>query len=307
MLVTGLCLGFGIRIWQSPPQVPSPRLHAANHGVGWLLVQRGADGSWSAEAGGGHARFTPGVTALATLALLHAPEGLSGEVLLPSVRFLENSLSAGMGRESGPQAYNPLLVLKTLLEFESRYPNPERRSRLHAALAHLARLQEADGGWGYGKPSPMGYGESGRGQSNSAVTWWVCDLLRQADRLGMTGLRPSLERGRRWLDARFPDDGLPSYREGGPAYSEDSALFWMARAHGGATHADRSPSTRDYYREIFRNQALAGEAKGPGSWQRNLMALQGTDGAWRGPDRWWLAGGQVYATAAAVLALSPQG
>jgi hypothetical protein len=81
----------------------------------------------------------------------------------------------------------------------------------------------------------------------------------------------------------------------------------MARARGGDFPDIKTLETRDNYREIFRYQALAGQHARLGALQRSLISQQGKDGGWQGPDRWWLAGGQVYATAAAVLALAPQG
>jgi len=286
---------------------PAPRVASANAGVAWLARTQQADGGWDAESWGGHPEFSPGVSALATLALLHAPDPADPSAVEAAADYLERTLQIHTtGEYTGPGFYNHLLALNTLLEIDSRRPDTDRRARLREALHTLVRHQHADGGWGYIGESPLAYGAADRDLSNSAVTWWVCRLLRRGRHLRLPGAEHALEQGEDWLAQRFRSRENIEYRPGGSHRAgPDDALYWMAAEQ----LADIDPSSPrntyipDAYRDVFRMRALAGHAP-----LESVYRGQDEGGAWNRPaDRWWAAGGKVYVTAASVLSLVPKG
>lgn len=306
-----LCLltlaAYGWRqIRQSPSalrmQPVSKRVESARLGVDWLLQTQNPDGGWSAESWGGHARFSPGVSALATLALLNAPEPVNPAALDAAISAMEKQLAGDLLREpSGPQFYNLILNLHTLTEVQKQRPDAKRQQLLRQCYALLLRTQQADGGWGYAERQPMGYEKIS--DANAAVTWWVCHLLKSRPPLQLPGAEAALAKGDLWLRKQILSPGKVAYQSGNrhPA-GPDAALFWMIAA----TH---SPSQSggvgkaDAYRDYFRN------------WKQpdvqlleNLQTRQSPNGAWENADdRWWQAGGKVYLTAISVLTQVPKG
>ncbi|MCC5850190.1 MAG: hypothetical protein JJU29_19055, partial [Verrucomicrobia bacterium] len=214
-------------------------------GTGWLVAHQEANGAWAPEAWGGHARFSSGVTALATLALLHAPDGNTGDAIPKATEYLRSQLAshAPFHRE-GPELYNHLLTLKALLEIQNRYPHPDLAAELRATLAHTIRQQHSEGGWGYTLDTPMGYGMDSRTRANSAVTWWICDLLHDARNLGVPGAARARERGQQWLAQCFSPEHGPAYHPGSPPASPESALYLVAPQWSGAHLNEVRPAAR---------------------------------------------------------------
>jgi hypothetical protein len=282
-----------------------PRCDAARAGTEWLLARQQTDGGWSASDWGGHERFSTGVGALATLALLYSPDGAPPPAVDAAGRWLVERFDPKAPlREEGPSLYNHLFSLHALLELESRSPDAERRTLLRQAVASLLRQQQPDGGWGYAANAPMGYGHHAETRSNSAITWWVLRILQQSEGLQLPGFQLSRERGEDWLARCFQPKTGPSYHPGTEALGPGAALFWMARLTGQAEEktADSVPPVNDAYRDMFRMRSLASEAP-----LREIIRAQHSTGAWYNPkDRWAVAGGQIYTTAAAVLALAPR-
>lgn len=265
--------------------------------VTWLTREQEADGSWSAARWGGHERFTPGVSALATLALLQdAPEShldRAGAWLLEHLSYQTPALM------EGPLLYNHLLSLRALVALEAQSPAPERAARLRAALHQLARLQQPEGGWGYAADSAMGYHALLGQRANSAITWWIRELMDQGAFLMPEEAGRVLARADAWLTQCFAADGTARYHPGGAAAAPDQALYWMARLWRGESAALPTAPTPDFYRDIWMRLSQ-------GEVPPHVLPLQMADGAWpRDADRWGLAGGRVYATAAALLATVP--
>ena len=278
-------------------------LEAVRAGTQWLVETQGDNGAWAAENWGGHARFNSGVTALATLALLHAPDGDVREPINRAVAHLETQLSPATPLHvEGPALYNHLLTLKALLEVQERYPDAQRAELLRNSLAAILRQQQVDGGWGYEMDTPMHYGSADITRANSAVTWWVCDLLHHGRRLGVPGAPQALDRGLAWMDQCLLRDDGPHYHPDAPPATPDSALWWMARLREGHPAADLLDMNRaDAYRDLFRKRATQGHQVAT-----HVPNGQTPAGAWTTPnDRWWSAGGQVYTTATTILMVAP--
>lgn len=294
-------------IWQSLryPDGP-PQQAAARAGSVWLVQQQAPDGQWNAADGGGHPSYSPGVSALATLALLHAPDPVDSVVLERADRYLQKSLDASVQPHAGgPELYNRLLSLNTLIELQQRYPQRQRKQLIDRELSFLLRRQQPDGGWGYLNDDPFGYGATSRSTSNSAVTWWVCHLLQHAPGPALPGVANAQERGKDWLAQRsIPQSGV-AYQPGGPVAQPDDALFWMAARN--LSQVQNPPTTDiqtpDAYRDLFRTRVL-----GHPEPLQSVYAGQAVDGGWmRTDDRWWKAGGRIYLTAVSLLSLVPQG
>lgn len=283
-------LGAGI-LWRTGGQarLPETTLSAElSPEAAWLLARQDPGGAWRAEAWGGHERFSPGVSALATLALLeNLPARHNGAVEQAAVHLQSTFNPNAPLHLEGPDLYNHLLGLKALLAVERKFPDPERAGLLRQALHALARQQQPDGGWGYAAESPLGYSVASDTRSNSAVTWWVCELLRDGRFLSVPGTEQALERGETWLHLCFAEPHNPRYHPDSPPANTNGALYWMARTHSGiaGSHAPASPRP-DAYRDMIRSRVDPQSLPKPPTPE----------------DRWWRAGGQVYATAASLLA-----
>jgi len=282
---------------------PDPLTHA-RAGVDWLVDTQSAQGQWNAEEWGGHEAFTPGVTALATLALLHAPDPAPSHAMENALAFLATEVErTSFSRMKGPEFYNYLLSLNTLLEAESLAPDAERRTLLRSTLTHLVRRQQPNGGWGYAEDQPLSYTALREDNSNSAITWWVCHLLKKGRTLQVDGAGPALDRGTSWLSQRFHSPDQIAYQaKSNTTATQEDALFWMAaRMMALPDTRSSNPMPRDAYRDALRVGALKNPL--PPEDVLQIAALE------RGQhqDRWWKAGGKVYVTAANVISLVPRG
>jgi len=291
-----LLLAAGGYHWMRSTPPADPRLASLRAGEHWLLSTQEADGSWKAESWGGHTRFTPGVTALATLALLENDP--SPAATRAGAWLLARLDSPGHHLEEGPVLYNHLLSLHALVELQRLEPDPARTLRIQQALRHLLRLQQSDGGWGYVAEEPLGYSAARRARSNSAVTWWVRELLRASTDLLDGEITPALAKAERWLADCFETPNAVRYHPLGGGVSPETALYWMAAVWREDKSAEPAiPQRADFYRDYFRSQTLPGTAT-------PKIGTQTPDGSWSAnDDRWGRAGGNVYTTATALLAL----
>jgi hypothetical protein len=291
----------------TPPEY-SHRVASATAGVDWLIETQQADGGWDAEAFGGHRSFNQGVSALATLALLYSPDPVAESTLTKAGDFLTaQAMQKPVHLFTGPELYNHVLTLNTLLEINSRAPNRERTDLLRQSISHLVRLQQPDGGWGYAEDRPMGYGNVENPESNSAITWWVCHLLEKSQSLNLGGTREAHDQGEKWLAQRFQSSEQIAYQaNGNGTATPEDALYWMAARTVASLEQNATSSSTlssDAYRDVFRTPGIHGEDS-----LDHIYAGQNENGAWNRPqDRWWKAGGQIYVTAACVLSLVPQG
>lgn len=284
-------------------QPPSPRVASAQNGVSWLLQAQNPDGGWSAENWGGHPRFSVGVSALATLALLNAPDPVDPQAMEEAIRQLEQQLAKDLNASGpGPQLYNLILNLHTLAEVQKQQPTSQRQVLLTRAYRHLLRYQQDQGGWGYLDQNPLAYQQADN--ANAAVTWWVCHLLKTRPAFSLPGADQALAKGRNWLAKRKQVSGEMMYQPGNPhTAGPDEALFWMAASFLKIDSVKAGEYPADAYRDFFRLQLRPDDRL-----LASVQAEQQTDGAWENDqDRWWRAGGKVYLTAMSVLSQVPQG
>ncbi len=284
------------------PVKQDTRVASAAKGVDWLVEAQNDDGTWNTGNLGGHAAFADGVSALATLALLNAPDPVNRDVLEKAVNALEQSMGDAHRKTlQGPEFYNWVLSLHTLAEVEKQMPDPERKALLTRSYNDLLKRQLADGGWGYLDEQPMGYIQNA--SSNSAVTWWVCNLLKNRPALKVPGAENALARGNQWLNARQLSDGKIAYQSNEAIVADkEDALFWMNALQGMKPLA-LEVAGQDAYRDYFRTAVVQADAD-----LKTIQKQQTENGSWTNPqDRWWRAGGQVYLTALSVLSQVPKG
>lgn len=293
--------------------------------IDWLVAAQDAGGSWSPQRWGAQANYGVGVSALATLALA-AAEDAGMDAPEPLRRGAEYLLQQQDGRGLfGPDItgslYNHALACLALLEVEQRHPDLVPGERIDAALGLLIESQRDTGGWSYLRAR--------HGAPNTSLTSWALLALIRAEDLGRHGHEAAIARALAWLKATMNEEGRVGYRrpddfpQGPETLTAAAALCLLGRpsAHRnelnsllGHVRGDlaQQKGSLDFYRTFFQASALRGAGLADSVEMRDLLArIQqvqerggADDGSWRADDRWALAGGPVYSTAMAVLALS---
>ncbi len=297
---------------------------AVARAVDWLIAAQEPHGEWSAARWGAQPNYTVGVTALGLLALLTA--GPDDQAALPAAGRAAEFLQAQQQADGlfGPvvtgSLYNHALACLALLEVDARAPGRVERGRLLRGLDLLARAQHADGGWSYlrAQDSP----------ANSSLTVWGLLALTRAGELGLRETEEGVARGLAWLERNINEEGRVGYRRAGDFPRGSEALTAAAAVcliDGPSADSGRlkrvlervrsdvagTGDQPDFYRTFFQAVALreAGfqDSAELARVEDRLFALQERSGeaagSWPTADLWARAGGRVYSTALAVLAL----
>jgi hypothetical protein len=261
----------------------------------WFVRTQEADGSWDAARWGGQRNYAPALTALPLLALAKADQP-SPSQRAAAQRATRNLLSqqhpdGTFGPVFQGAPYNSSIATYALLHAWQQNPGSVPKAALDAAIAALERQQTPAGGWGY-RFSPL---------ADRSITQWHIQALEFAAELGWMDARDAAQRGIAWLATRASTEP-----ESEPA---DSTSALLARA------SDRPalrPGAIDYYQVYFTTCALkhtpsADAAERLEGLRRLLLrhqAAEGPDsGSWPPIDQWGRAGGRLYSTAMASLAL----
>jgi hypothetical protein len=295
--------------------------------IEWLCSAQEPDGHWDSSKWGAQKYFTPGITALAILAVLKQDPNAMGEQFAETIRrgldYLL-SLQNGEGR-IGPlnsgTPYNQGIATLAMLEACDRQKNTGCKPAVERSLKYIQKTQLAAGGWGY----PRVPDDSG----NTSITVWQLLALLKAEAMGRTDVRPSIEKGMTWLDRVVDPDGTIGYNRplnfpyGHETLTAAGALCFLTdkgrsvptphlvQVMKTLRNAARQKADVDYYRLYFITRALqAAGGEDPElitGLREALVACQTQNGVLAGSfeasDRWGSAGGRVYATAMAVLAL----
>lgn len=289
----------------------------------WLAAQQESDGTWRPMRTGGNDAYRPAVTALALLALQsQAPERYETAVEAAVAALVALQTPEGaFCRTSGAELYNQAFVTYALLHLPDEVLS---RSKVHAACSRAIDFsrtrQTAQGAWDYGR----------EGSGNTALTSWQLAVLTKAKERGWNDDGGHLRRGLAWL--RQQSDGHEfGYRQPGIAVAghgrvtltamaatsliegahlyqalSDDATAAVAMLYDlmGRVQSDGS----DYYRDYFlaRVSTLTGDSVARREVERRLAgnyeSRLGHEGAhWPALDQWGRSGGDVYATAMAVL------
>lgn len=299
----------------------------AGAAVAWLCSAQEPDGHWDAAKWGAQKNYTPGITALAVLALLkqdaNALNGPHADTIRRGLDYLlsQQNDEGRIGALNSGTPYNQGITTLALLEACDRLQDARWEEASTRSLAYIRSTQQASGGWGY----PRGPADSG----NTSITVWQLQALLKADAMGHDEVQPSLEKGMAWLNSVVDESGRVGYSRtsdfpyGHETLTAAGALCFLSDRNRAAPSphlprilqalrdAAHRQSDVDYYRLYFMTQALAAaggtDTDLAAKLREALVACQADTGVQTGSfetrDRWDSAGGRVYATAMAVLAL----
>lgn len=300
----------------------------------WLAASQEEDGSWDPEKWGGQPQYEVGLSALAVLAFLGAGQTQQQGHFADSVErglqhLMEQQDEDGlMGPAFSSALYNHGIATIALLEAYAITHDAALKDPITSALAFIRENQGEEGAWGY-----LSVGS----RPNTSVTAWQLQSLLLAGSLDWPEAREAAEKGMAWLSNTVDKSGRAGYhRKGdfpyGPQNLSAMAAFclFVGDSEKGDDEAEESmsrsltwamaqlPERVDYCRWYYLSHALhaAGvQKKGVASPQsaplaeldRSLVANQLTEGpnsgSWDPSDQWSGAGGRVYSTAMAALAL----
>lgn len=299
----------------------------ASTAVAWLCSAQEPDGHWDAKRWGAQKNYTPGITGLAVLALLkqdaNALNGPRADTIRSALDYLlsQQNAEGRIGALNSGTPYNQGIATLALLEACSRQQDARWAQAVTRSLAYIQSTQQPSGGWGYPR-APVDAG-------NTSITVWQLQALLKANAMGRDEVRPSLEKGMAWLNGMVDADGRVGYSRasdfpyGHETLTAAGALCFLSDKNSAAAspHLPRilqalrdaacHQSDVDYYRLYFMTQALVA-ADGPDTGlttklRDSLVVCQADTGdhpgSFEAQDRWSSAGGRVYATAMAVLAL----
>lgn len=294
----------------------------------WLASQQGADGTWTPSKLGGTDSYRAALTGLAAMALAQSDDPAHVEAARRAADALAAAQRAdGSFSDNGiAQLYNQGIATRALFHVRERTGSDAWDGALRSAVAFIGSTQSASGGWDYNPADP----------GNTALTIWQIDALAQARAAGWGDPRGCLRRGLRWLGSQVGADGSVAYREAGHAASGSSTLSAMGAwglTEFGSDFAALAPAaaramehlaeagdvtgiepSKNLYRDLFAVRAFrAGNRAEAEDVAARMAAIRETGdnaaGAWRGDgDPWNRAGGDLYATSVALLALAePRG
>lgn len=307
---------------------PAVAARPVDRGADWLCRIQEADGSWSTARWGGDARYEVALTSLALMALLQ-DEALPPPRAGPARRAMEflrarQDATGRFGPAFDNAPYNHGMATLALLRAWERFRDPELQAPVDRAVAYIVKRQRPAGGWGYESVADAA--------PNLSVSYWQCEALRVAEKLGWPSVRAPCDRGRMWIAGLGDDEGFYGYRGAGDTPAGARALSAMGAAtiltHDGGSEvpaarldavkrrvvevAGGSRTSEDYYHSYFLMRALRSLAQGEGggfleAMRRDLLnrqVLRGdTAGSFEPDARWGAVGGRVYSTALAMLAL----
>jgi hypothetical protein len=305
----------------SNPYPAAERTHAIAQAQAWLERTQEADGHWDTAHAGAQRRYTVGLTALSLLALAADDQPPTGALQRGFAWLVAQQDARGQfGPDDSAAMYNHSMATLALLAGAALETNGTHRAACQRALAYIVATQRASGGWGYSRgPSD---------NVNTSITVWQLQALLRADELGFAGVRTPIARGLAWLGGRVGPAGRVGYRRADdfpngsetltaagalcllrtPTGARDPRVAQMLALVRGTAAQTTAP---DYYRWYFVSAALAAAGAGGEPALHHLRAavlarqtrVGAEAGSWLPSDRWSHAGGRLYATALAVLAL----
>ncbi len=323
-----LLLGVGVLMRDRPtPAAASSEEPFLREATAWLLKTQEPDGHWDAEKWGAQPAYTVGITALALTACLTANpgilEGPQAAAMEKGLRYLlsQQNAEGRLGALGSATPYNHGLGLIALLEAFDLQERPEWKEGLSRALAYVQKNQRESGAWGY----PREAADKG----NTSITAWQILALLRAEELGWQETRPHINRALAWLEGMADLDGRIGYSRpqdfphGFETLTAAGALCLLSDGQGRTSdhlprlletlhQTARSRQKPDYYRDFFLARALSAEGSETARQLRAelshaLRAGQNRAGEQKGScdpqDAWSKAGGRVYTTAMAVLAV----
>ncbi len=303
---------------------------AVGRGIGWLLEKQKSSGEWHVEDFGGKVEYSPALNGLAAMAVAGAgnKDDAHTASLVQSGRFLaaQQSKEGRFGKDFNGLMYNQGIATLALLKIFASTGRTELREPIERSLSFIRSRQSPSGGWGYDNTSCS--------QANTSITSWQVQSLLAAAALGWEEYLLPAQKGLAWMSGTVNDKGLFGYHQPGD-YPEGPGALTMMGAYclssagrlriktddelarkvqrGVARAAKNEP--RDYYGAFFYAAALNGMdarrfKKALTETGAAILAKQDTvkenSGAWPANDKWSNAGGRLYSTSMALMALSPE-
>lgn len=312
----------------SSDKPPIAHTRAARRGVDWLLARQRPSGGWDVRELGGQLTYAPALNGLAVLALTRS--GRDPATLVEPLTRAADALQryqrpdGRFGKRSEGVMYNQGIATLALLATYHTTTNNALKPMIEKALAFIREHQSPAGGWGYGDPA--------NGVPNTSITAWQVQALLQANRLGWHENRLPIRKALAWLAGTVNGHGYFGYEyrqqrpEAPGTVTMMGAYCLLAARHleipvdpalvARVTHGIRDLAREepaDYYGTYFYAAAL-GEADPEqfrdllASAESSLVGRQRTSGyhagTWPADDRWGTAGGQVYSTSMALMAMT---
>ncbi len=326
----GLVLLLGGLLWMrmGGPKGPAAEDPLAS-AMAWMCETQEADGSWSTARWGGRPQFEVALTGLALMAMLEG-DTASGPVqsaIDRAVGYLvsKQDETGRIGPAFDAELYNQGIATLALARACQERKTESLRVALDRSLNRIGSLQNADGGWGYQNTVDRA--------SNLSITLWQVEALRLGGKLGQESGQGQILRGLRWMTRMVSRNGSFGYRQPGDVEGKAQTLTAMGAMSlsddvaGSLLNPEVSRAIRkevsrladdpgpdmDYYRRYFLAAALKKMGEEP-LVARQLLGLRerliarqeaggSNQGSWPADDQWSEAGGRVYATAMASLAL----
>lgn len=182
--------------------------------LAWLAAHQAPDGSWSAEVltgtpelvepcgcgGAGEPRHTPGITALALMALVvdgNTPSsGPHRRAVSRAVGYLLAQQDPKTGeisrRVNADMIYDHAIATQALIEVHASTRDEDLSGPIEEALRYIERARNPYGAWRYDVPP--------KGESDTSVTAWMISALTLARDAGFAIDEDALDGGLNWLD-----------------------------------------------------------------------------------------------------------
>ena len=279
----------------------------------WLTHNQLDNGSWLPKSHiGNAATYVPALTALTALGLERRTPENRDAVDRAIVALLAGQQPDGAFASAGSaRAYNHSMTTAALLAIKQLRPDAIPTEPLQRAVELIRATQRPIGAWGYNHED----------DPNTALTVWHTDALQRASTLGWVDHNGHLRKAIRWLRSQQTPTGHFTY-DSSPANTTATldamgyAILLEAQLpatehHNLIAQARETLATlkhnapNDYYRDFFtaRVYDAIGETTQATTVRDRIASLQTSHGAWRANDRWSPLGGELYATAMALLTL----
>lgn len=258
---------------------PDPRTESLAQALDWFCRHQEGDGSWDAGKWGGNPQFEAALTGLPVIALLDgspSPERLAAARRavdhLQRLQQSDGTFGAPFGTSAFVQGVSTCALLRAWHEWKEQ---PLQQSA-EAAVQAVIASQLPSGGWA---PAPGA-------APLPLVTHWHREALVWASDLGLPQVAPALQRADAWL-ASQPTDAASHPPDPGAALAD------FHQAYVTISHLRQTPSSEALAQRQRIQDSLIGRQTRTGE----------VAGTWEPTDQWSRAGGRLYSTALASLAL----
>lgn len=309
---------------------------AVKGGLNWLAQAQSPDGAWDGSRYGGRKEYQVALSSLSLLCFLadghNHISGTHKALVNKGIKFLlaqqDSDGLVGPRMLNGKDVnymYNHGLATLCLLEDYIMSRDPALERPVNQAVSFIISAQNANGGWGYTKASPI---------NDSSVTAWQIPPLKLAQTLGIGGAADSLEKAKNWLNALTNAEGFVGYSApeqypNGPyglSAAGMSGQIFMDQSTSALSelqsqiltkrlphiHSEQTETESDFYYTYWGTLSMFLQGgKGWETWNKNtkqtLLKSQVKNGSYAGSwvpdDKWGYFGGRIYATSMAILSL----